>query len=295
MGSWACELIVSVLAQQPTPPPAQLPANQFFYQWALFGGAIAGIVGLAPAVRWFFTYRHRDLQSAVLSLEQVASAAFVRIVLTEARRVFAIVDDHLPLSLSQMTSTSSQLSRFDHFCKALREIPAEELDDRGKYANIIKESFGGIISASAGRLLDTMGSGDIAAEGAVLNPTRIRFSLEGDSFLSFASVSQFDSHNRRIEAWFRRLWATAGIFIVPPILAAAIVLVMTLINKEWAETIGWLAIWSGLGSVIACAAFFVASWAVKQSIVLRSRRYGDPSAVEEFVRQQKRRYERTDH
>ena len=154
---------------------------------------------------------------------------------------------------------------------------------------------GGRQGASAARLLDAMDSSDVAAQSAMLNPTRIRFSLEGDSFLSFAFVSKFDSRSRKIEAWFRRLWTAAGILTVPPIIGGTAVLVTILINTTWAEMLGWWSIWIGVGSSIASGAFFVGSYAAKHLLVIRSRRYGDRSAVEEFIKQQKKRHERTDH
>jgi hypothetical protein len=250
---------------------------------------IAAVGGLSKLLHMVWKNEHRDVDAARLSLEQVASAFFVRLVLGEARRVFSIVDDHLPLALSQIKVLNPGLSRFDHFCQSLRSIPLEELNERGKYANIIKEDFGRIISDGANRLLDAMGAAGSTASNAVLNPTTARFTLEGDGFLSFAGVAEFDYQNRRIEARFRRLWTTVGTFALLGIIAGVGVLIGIVVNATWARS---TASWSLMGLLVfgLCSlTAFGLSYVAKRILIRRSQKYGDPSSVAEFVQEKKGR------
>jgi hypothetical protein len=266
-----------------------------FQQWALFAVTVAALVGLCKLTYVVFTGEHRDVVAARLSLEQVASAFFVRLVLQEARRLFSVIDDHLPLALSQSQAAKPELSRFDHFCKSLKDIPAEELDDRGKYANVIKECFGRIISDSAGCLFDAMASAGTSSSSSPLNPTSARFSLEGDGFLNFAGVAEFDYQNRKLEGRFRRLWALVGVFSIAGILACVGVPVGILSNKSWTQQCAWWSIVAGVASGVLALTAFALSYIVKRSLIRRSQTYGDPSAVDEFVQETRSRNARTDN
>lgn len=291
MENLACDpSILRCLALLAGSPPDQPPpaAGLLVYgQWPLLTALVAGVGALCKLLQVVWKNEHRDVDGARLSLEQVSSAFFVAIVLQEARRVFAIVDDHIPLTLSQAKATNPSVSRFDYFCQSLRSIPADELADRGKYANIIKESFGRIIADSAERLIDAMASAGSTASNAVLNPTTARFSLEGDGFLSFAGVAQFDYENRKLETRFRRIWTAVGAFSLLGIVSGIGVLAGILVNQAWAQaTAPWALLALAVFAVLALVAYGL-SFLVKRSLIRRSQQFGDPSSVAEFVKQKK--------
>ena len=290
MESSACDhliqtcLILLALSPQASPPLSGLIV---YGQWPLLTALVAGVGALCKLLHVVWKNEHRDIDGARLSLEQVSSAFFVAIVLHEARRVFAIVDDHIPLALSQAKSPNPGASRFDNFCQSLRTIPAEELDNRGKYANIIKESFGRIIADSAERLIDAMSSAGATASNVVLNPTTARFSLEGDGFLNFAGVAEFDYENRRIEARFRRIWTAVGVFSLLGVVSGVGVLAGIVVNLPWAQAAApWSLLALAAFGVLSLGAFGL-SYVVKRNLIRRSQKFGDPSSVAEFVKQKK--------
>ena len=279
----ACLILLATPSQE-TPTASGL---MVYGQWPLLTALVAIVGALCKLLHIVWKNEHRDIDGARLSLEQVSSAFFVAIVLQEARRVFAIVDDHIPLALSQSRSPNPGVSRFDNFCQSLRAIPADELNDRGKYANIIKESFGRIIADSAERLIDAMSSAGATASNVVLNPTTARFSLEGDGFLNFAGVAEFDYENRRIETRYRRVWTSVGMFSFLGIISGIGLLAGIVIDVPWAQAVApWSLLALAAFSVLTLATFGL-SYLVKRSMIRRSHRYGDPSSVAEFVKQKK--------
>lgn len=289
MENLACEHIALLYITLAQSQSTATPSSQFvaYSQWPLLTAAIAGTGALCKLLHTVWKNEHRDVDSARLSLEQVASAYFVAIVLEEARRVFRIVDDHIPLALSQKDVANASLSRFDTFCQALRTIPPEELNDRGRYSKIILESFGRIISGSADQLIDAMSASGGNASNKILNPTLARFSLEGDGFLNFAGVAEFDYQNRRIEGQFRFIWTATGIFAFFGIIACLGVLPGVVLNVAITQSIAqWSLILGLLFGVLALCSFSL-SYVAKRRLVGRAHKYGDPSSVAQFVQQRK--------
>lgn len=295
MGSWAFEnltVIASLLAQQAAQPATTASTSSsglvIFCQWPLFAGVIAGIIALCKLAHTVFKNEHNDVDRARLSLEQVTSSYFVEIVIQESRRVFLIIDDHLPDALTKPSSVGgAPLTRFTHFCQSLRKLSSEELvDEKSKYRNIIQESFAGIVSECASRLFEAMTRAGESADGP-LNPTGARYSLEGDGFLSFAHVAEFDYQNRRLVTRFRRIWTSVGVLSVLAIICGFGVLVGIILDSNWAEKCARLCLVPGIVCVILALLASGVSYLVKRSLINRSEKYGDQAAVREYVKQLK--------
>lgn len=281
-------ITISRIAAIPGPLMPAFVQEPTYGQWALLGVAVAAIAGFCKILHHVWSTEHRDVERARLSLEQVSSSFFVSLVLQEARRVFAIVDDHLPQALSQSGSPDIETSRFDNFCMSLRAIPQAELSDRGRYASIIKESFGQIISDRAGRLIEAMSSvGPVGSAGRTLNPTGARFSLEGDGFLKFVVVAEFDCLNRKMEARFQQLWGLTGLFAVLGILFALGVIGGVVIDHDRMRD---LAIWclpAGTIAFLFILLSYTLCYVVKRKFIRRAQDFGDPQAVLELVKEKR--------
>ena len=280
-------LAVDLFAATPIVGTETPSPNPFHHEWSLLGVLIAGVGGLAAWAGWVFRAAHRDVERASLALEQSASSMFVGVVLAESKRVFSLADDHLPLALSQARNDSPQPSRFDHFCKALREIPEEQLDDRGHYADVIRESFARIIAENAERLIDAMSAKGTSSTNTVLNPTGIRFSLEADRYLRFSEISKFDSDNRRIADWFSRLWSIMGGLLVVGIIAMACSLPSVLHNANWAHTLGVRCMWITAAAVALAACSMACAFCLRHALIQRSKSYGDPSEAKRLLDQRR--------
>lgn len=248
--------------------------NEFFQEWGFLGVLVGAAAALFQTSRWFFTSKHREVDEASLSLEQIASATFVALVLKEARRVFTLVDDHLTEALSQEQSVAPAQSRFDRFCRALRSIPEEELGPRGRYTDVIRESFSRILSEVASRLLGAMDSHGVSTGNPILNPTGIRYSLERDGYLGFSEVSRFDSTNRAMERTFRGLWLASGILATMAGVCCAIAIVAVLYDDRAAQRVVWWCIWLGVGLALGCSLLFCLASIWKYKIIRRSKKFG---------------------
>jgi len=273
-------LILAQVTQSVTQPPE----FDAYRQWPLVAATVALCAFMMNRVEGIFK-RDTDVDAATLSLEQVASSFFVALVLKESRRLFNIVDDHLPIALSQAHASVAERSRFFQFCVSLRAIPEEELDDRGKYAQIIKESFARIICDSAERLIDSIG-----ASPSVLNPTAVRFSLEGDGYLSFAGVASFDYQNRRLANRFQMQWSSSALFAFVTMICGIATIVGVIFNEEWAQHVTWWALVGVALALVATVLLYGLSFVTKRAILNRAKKYCDANSVSEFINNERREH-----
>lgn len=219
---------------------------------------------------------------------------FIRLILAESKRVFKIADDHLPLALSQSGSSSPQPSRFDHFCKAIRSIPEMELDDRGRYSDVIRESFTRIISENAERLLDAMSATGTSSANPTLNPTGVRFSLEADGYLRFAQISQFDSQNRRLVSWFGHMWLVAVAACGLALLALLPCILAILTEREWGQSVGVWSLLATAGCIGVGVFAIILAFMLQHMIVRRSTKYGDPAEARQYLDKRRRHAKESD-
>jgi hypothetical protein len=284
----AYEILLASTPISGTAGAAAIP-NSLHHEWGLLGAVVGGLTVLASALFGVATAKHQDVKAASLALEQSASVMFIRLILAESKRVFEKADDHLPLALSQSRSSSPQPSRFDHFCKAIRSIPEEELDDRGRYTDVIRESFTRIISENAERLLDAMSAAGTSPANPTLNPTGVRFSLEADGYLRFAQISQFDSQNRRLVCWFERLWLVAGVACGLALASLLPSIVAVLPEDKWGQTAGIWSLWATVSFVAAGIIATIMAFLVRHLILRRSAKHGDPAEAQQHLDQRRRR------
>ena len=290
MGSWASEFFRLLATTDPLVTP--VPVSRLFLHGGMIAGTISAIIALSTAIYFLFRSQHRDLEATALALNQIASTEFERVVLRESRRVFLLVDEHLPPLLSQSASEKSRQSRFDQFCDAIKKIPTDQLDNRGHYSEIVKLHLGSIISDNVASLLDSLDTNDPAPQHEMLNPTRARFGLEGDTFLTFVVVSKFDSRNRGIESWFRRTFNATAVLLILPLIASASALVATTIDTLWAEKLGTWSVWIGVSGLFLAAVAYLLCFLLKNALTKRARRFNNPAVIEKYFDDQKGRHGR---
>lgn len=163
--------------------------NPLFHQWDL-GQKLSAVAVVTITLLWWLIRRDDSIvKTASAEIKQAVSTMFMQTVIGEARRLVALLDEHLPIALSQETIAQPQRSRFDHFCNSLRAINPEELENRGKYSAIIRDAFSGVIVETIKRLMEAAASSSRTIAGDLLNPTALRFEMEGVLYLQFAFVS----------------------------------------------------------------------------------------------------------
>lgn len=270
--------------------PLGMPS--FFCNWGLLG-AVIPVLGALAALLHNTWKEDPDVRNAVLSLEQVASAYFVQAILEEARRVFVVIDSHLPFALSQEGDPNAKPSRFDYLCQSLRRMSDADLDNRAKYANFLKECMSGVIFDCGKRILDGIRSS--GGSNRVLNPTMARFGLEEDAFHSFSTVAEFHHVNRQLEArQYFFLRATGWLSLIGCIAGVACSSGIILSN----DSVQLISQYSFLAMIgLAGLAFILlgAARLAKDSLLRRGRRFGDPAAVKTFVEAKKAENGTKDH
>lgn len=156
----------------------------------------------------------------------------------------------------------------------------EELGDRAKYANIIREAFSGILVDRMSRLLDAAETGDTTTQNEVANPTQLRHELEGSTEVVLAFVSEVRAMVRRRERRYTKYRRLAiSCFVIA---AAAFILCWipgVLIDAVWAYRItvgsllsGCLFASAGLVSILVFALS-------ASSIKLDAREFSDHSGL----------------
>lgn len=177
------------------------------------------------------------IELTYLQAKEALSILFIHTVIDEARRLFRLVDDHLPTALAQASTKNPQISRFDYFCRSLRKIGEEELDERGgKYFEIIRDSFSRIVLDQIDRLLQAAQERDSPLSDDLINPTGIHYQLEGATDLTFRFISVFSArcHRRKRRTGIARIVGLIAFVVV--FICWVAMLPFFFVEAAWAET-----------------------------------------------------------
>jgi len=223
--------------------------NGLYHQWDLPGKLTAVVVPLIGLIWWLIRKDDDAIEAACLQIKQAMSTMFMQTVMDEAWRLLALLDEHLPIALSQESAIQPQRSRFDHFCQALRTINLEELEKRVEYTNIIRDAFGGVIVQTIKRLMEAATSSSRTAGGELLNPTGIQFDMEGPIHLKFAFISETSVKMFARQRRYYRLHATALFSFLMAVLCLFLLWFPLFFDQKWA--------WYGASTMLLLAAIFV--------------------------------------
>lgn len=158
--------------------------NEYYHNWGAlqFVGTI--VVALLAGIWFVWKKDDSEIRKSLLQIKAKLSYLFEDFVVSETKILINLIERHLPDVLCETYKEESGHSRFEHFCNLLKKIPEEEIDlSRGKYAEIFRESFCGILTNEAQQLLTSIKS----KRGF---PIREPYSLEGSTSLKLNFIAQ---------------------------------------------------------------------------------------------------------
>ena len=209
-------------------------ANSFYREWGLIYAAIAMCAVLLPGLGWLFRMKMPPtITEALTKIHSVLAGLFQQTVVQESRKIFRLIQEHLPYSLSQVDSIHPQTSAFDKLCQELRELD-EHNPDRDHYRKGLERALSGVIVDEVEKLLqiaEAHSTGDVEERA---NPTGLRVSFEGETEQKLTLIAEKTVRANRMErtlyrtkTWTFRLFATTAA-------AAALVIPWPFVDAQWA-------------------------------------------------------------
>lgn len=187
------DLFIGVLAQaQHGSNDEQL--NWFYQNWGCAGVFVPFVVAAGYFLvlmvlnkqKWTSEFKN----NLVLAKERVA-AVFMDTVIFEAQLLLNLIEDHLPLSITQALKSEPLKTKFDIFCEELVEISNSSNDNsRADISEILEreEIFSGLIVSEAEKLVNIIKLSP-RLEHTAYNSTRISYALQGDTALKFSFIA----------------------------------------------------------------------------------------------------------
>lgn len=188
------DLFIGVLAQaQHESNDEQL--NWFYQNWGCAGVFVPFVVAAGGFLvlmvlnkqKWTSEFKN----NLVLAKERVATV-FMNTVIFEAQLLLNLIEDHLPLSITQALKSEPLKTKFDIFCEELVEISNSSNDNsRADISEILEreEIFSGLIVSEAEKLVNIIKLSP-RLEHTAYNSTRISYALQGDTALKFSFIAE---------------------------------------------------------------------------------------------------------
>ncbi len=159
---------------------AATSANSLYHAWGL-AAALIGICVLFLGVAWtMHKSKLEDVTLAVVKTRAVLFGLFQKTVDGEAFRILALIEDHLPIALSQADASGARPSAFDRLCAKLRELDLDA-PDRESYKTLLENTLSGLMIGEARRLLQVADKEGSGRTGAHENPTGLKVGFEGQT------------------------------------------------------------------------------------------------------------------
>ena len=202
--------------------------NEYYHNWGALQIVVIIVVALFGGI-WFVWKRDdSEIQKYLLQIKAKLSYLFEDFVVTETRVLVNLIDKHLPDALCETYKEEIGRSRFEHFCNLLKKIPEEEIDlSRGKYAEIFRESFCGIITTEVEQLLNSVDSKRQRDSLA-----RKSYSLEGLTSLKLSFIAHKTAMSEGLTKRYRSSKKWSLIFLVLSILAGLLFCFFTFWFKQ---------------------------------------------------------------
>jgi len=179
--------------------------NALFHDWGC-GRVVVPIVLALLTVIWFVLKRDDfEAKKAVYKIKEQVANMFTNTVVSELRRLVRIVEKHLPEALGQLEVQNARPSRFDHFCAAVRNMTAEEFEQRGDILRaIIKHEFSGILEKEIEELIEVAERGGGSGVSKSGNPSGMQYALEWETVLKLVFLARKTVWAERV---YRRYYA----------------------------------------------------------------------------------------
>ncbi len=198
-------------------------SNSLYHEWGLMSALIGVVAVVLPILWWLHCMKTDRMIQAVIRVRSVLAGMFKQTVVQESRKIFRLVQTHLPYSLSQVDSIDPQPSAFDKLCQELGALATANEPDRDHYRKGLERAFSGVIIDEVEKLLAIAES---QSAGAVKgcdkkggdNPTGMLASFEGETERKLTFIAQKTGQANKTErtfyrtkAWTFRLFAAAAI------------------------------------------------------------------------------------
>ncbi|MDP8238935.1 MAG: hypothetical protein P9X24_07585 [Candidatus Hatepunaea meridiana] len=176
--------------------------NPFFNQW---GAPIVctALLGLcSPIYLWLIKQNKSDIQMSLVSIKSSLSKLFQSVIIEEVSKIFELISDSFPTSISQADKSLPHKSKFDVFIKQVYNI--EEIDEespiRRYIAQVLQKNFGDILKEHLVKMIGIIKKecegGDSHSNNSPY--TELRFNFDGNiekiiHFLAW-KISQAEFH-----------------------------------------------------------------------------------------------------
>lgn len=243
---------------------AQAHANAVYHEWGLVAVVVVIFATLMPLLWWLLRMKTEDTTVAALRIQSALASLFQRTVLDEVEKVFLLIEDRLPVSLSQADDVGAEPSAFDRLCVALRGLDLED-PDRQQYARILEDELADSIATEVKKLLMITKASSVVRPGGRASPRALPMSFEQDTErkLAFMATKTVEVKRKVRRFWAAKRWAFGlfGVCAIAALLSALAVLVdHQLAFRVWVALVGLL-VASGLGAVASLIVFHACqSW-----------------------------------
>lgn len=257
--------------------------NALYQQWGLWGCIVTICIALGSGIWWFIRNKNdSSAQEDALEISSYLSHMFQMTIVQEACRLFELIDDSLPFSLTQSRSKKPIRSAFDHFIDKIRTLPDEEVT-RQNCHDFFEDIFGRIISKEVQRLLDSAQSSASGARMQLKRDDAICLSLEGDIDLKLRLLAEMTSTAKRQREMFEFSKNRASRYLVATIFFGVALLVPMLVDHSFA----CYAAYSVLAGFVACLVLTVLHayrmYDSREWLAERAAKYREPSYFEKQV------------
>lgn len=224
--------------------------NTFYQEWEC--AAIIVPIAIALLGCFWFVFKRDDSETkqALYKIKDQIATMFMRTVVSEARCLIKIIENHLPEALTRASRGAQGATRFDKFCAAIREMSAEEFEEAGgKYGFIVRDTFSQILEQEVERLLDAADVNPQSVNARLKNPSGLRFSLEGETVLKLHFLAHRTVRAERRDRQYKVSHKLAFIgFIIGGVGGLSFLVPVFWIEEKWGYIWGQVAF-----GILACA------------------------------------------
>lgn len=240
----------------------EVVANPIFHEWYILAIGVAAVGYLV----WSLNRESPDIGNARLSIREIISSAFQKVVVEESVSIFREVDDRLPYTLSQVEVGEKERSSFDILVGglvALEDDDAAEDPSRQAYHAILTKALGDVVVHQVNKLLAEALEVAEAPVGDRESPSGLHISFTGwtERRLELIGTIMAETSSREDRFYTARRWNTRLTYIA--IFAGGLTAIPVFVEEGWAYT----------GFLIAAASFAVlALSAFTAAFIARSAR-----------------------
>ncbi len=207
--------------------------NSLYHEWGLMSALIGVVVVLLPILWWLHRMKPDRTNRAAVRVHSVLVGMFQKTVLQESRKIFGLIQEHLPYSLSQVDSNDPKPSRFDKLFQELRDFDAHN-PDRNHYRKGLEDAFSEAIIDEVDKLLqiaESPSAGDVEERA---NPTGLRVSFEGETEQKLTFIAEKTVRANRMQRTCYRAKRWTFRFAATTAAAAALVIPGLFVDAQWA-------------------------------------------------------------